>query len=380
MPPEQKSNGSPNGSSAHTPYTASLTDAPLFAGERTSRAPGVGFIVPTPLISRGKPVFASVGNARAVNDGVYGPDSSWNAGLPSPGSPSWVAIHVGVGPKRVFVSWTASGNYNYTDTREGAPAEYRLESSADSTNGSDGSWRVEALVTQNRVRARAHGFEFDGRSWVRLTVTVAPTPSSGIRIDEIDVHDATDGADDTWFFLGDSVTAFAFSRAADSQPSFAENVHAEYPGYFPVMINGGIGGELTTGGLARLRAVLALNPDVRFFAIGYGTNDAWGGRLTPAQFRSNLQSMIDQLLDAGRVPVLARIPFSPDGNHETLRAYNHVLDALTRENHLLTGPDLYGWFLGHPEQLTDNVHPGPDGRAAINRLWAEAMDPLYVPQ
>jgi lysophospholipase L1-like esterase len=146
------------------------------------------------------------------------------------------------------------------------------------------------------------------------------------------------------------------------------------------MLNGGIGGELTTGGLARLRAVLALNPDVRFFAIGYGTNDAWRGRLTPAQFRGNLQSMIEQLLAAGRVPILARIPFSPDGNHDTLRAYNHVLDALTRENHLLPGPDLYGWFLGHPEQLTDNVHPGPDGRAAINRLWAEAVDSLYVPQ
>ena len=118
-----------NGSSAQTPYATSLAHAPLISGERTPRAVGGGLIVPTPLISRGKPVFASSGSARAVNDGVYGREVSWNAGLPSPGSPAWVAIHVGVGPKRVLVSWTASSNYNYTDMREGAPAEYRLESS-----------------------------------------------------------------------------------------------------------------------------------------------------------------------------------------------------------------------------------------------------------
>ena len=46
--------------------------------------------------------------------------------------------------------------------------------------------------------------------------------------------------------------------------------------YMPAMINGGIGGELTAGALARLDEVLALNPDYHFFAITYGTNDELG--------------------------------------------------------------------------------------------------------
>ncbi len=340
-----------------------------------------GFIVPNPLISRGKPAFASTGLASAVNDGGYKSTPAWDAGLPSPALPAWVAIQVGVGPRRVLLSWTASANYNYTDVAYGAPAGYRIESSADSKNGLDGSWRVEALVRGNAVRTRAHSFEFDGRSWVRLTVTDAPTPSQGISIDEIDVHDASDGCDDTWLFLGDGVTAFAFDRdTPSSQPSFAEHIHARYPGYFPLMINAGIGGEVTSAATQRLPFVLAQNPDVRHFAIGYGSNDAWNDQLGALEFRANLQALVEALLAAGRVPVLARIPFSPDDNHYRVQAYNQVVDQLTEQHGLLRGPDLYAWFREHPEQLSDEVHPAPEGRVAINRLWAEAMDSLYVPQ
>jgi lysophospholipase L1-like esterase len=288
---------------------------------------------------------------------------------------------VGVGPKRVLLSWTASGNHGYTDIQSGAPASYRVESSADSTNGSDGTWRVEATVTGNGVRTRAHSFEFDGRSWVRLVITGAPDPTSGVSIDEIDVHDASDGTDDSWFFFGDSITALAYDRDTPAdQPSFAETIHALYPGYFPALSNGGIGGETTTDGLARLAAALELNPDYHYVAIGYGTNDACGSALSPAQFRTNLQTMIEHIVATGRVPVLARIPFSPDGNHTTLDQYNQVIDQLTQHHRLLPGPDLYSWFQTHPEQLTDQVHPGPEGRVAMNQLWAKAMDPLYAPQ
>jgi acyl-CoA thioesterase I len=350
-------------------------------GAGGSGAVSEGFIVPNPLISRAKPVFASMGSAAAVNDGGYRSTPAWYAGTPTEAAPAWVAIQVGVGPKRVLLSWTASGNYNYTDIQYGAPASYRVESSADSTNGNNGTWRVEATVTGNSVRTRAHSFEFDGRSWVRLSITGAPDPTSGVSIDEIDVHDASDGTDDSWLFFGDSITAFAYDRDTPAdQPSFAENIHALYPGYFPALINGGIGGETTNDGLRRLATALQLNPDYHYVGIGYGTNDAWSNALSPAQFRTNLQSMIDRIVAAGRVPVLARIPFSPDGNHTTLDLHNQVIDQLTQQNRLLPGPDFYAWFQAHPEQLTDQVHPGPAGRVAMNRLWAEAMDALYAPQ
>jgi len=308
------------------------------------------FIVPNPLVSRGKPVFTSTGVA-----------------------PAWVAVQVGVGPSHVLVRWTAPGT-DFTDVAL-APAEYRIESSADSSNGADGSWRLEVTVTHNAVRSRAHRFEFDGQSWVRLVVTGAANPDRGIQIDAMDVHDASDGTDDTWFFLGD-----VMSVADRESPSFAENVHAEYPGYFPVLIDGSVRGELATQALARLGSVLALNPDFRHFAIAYSMHDLHGERLDVARVRATLQAMIDQLRADGRVPVLARVPLSPSGNREASSDYNRVIDELTQANALLPGADLYAWFQAHPEQLTDEGRPGSEGHVAIHRLWADAMDSLYAPQ
>ncbi|WP_437956311.1 GDSL-type esterase/lipase family protein [Sorangium sp. So ce119] len=345
-------------------------------------------ITPNPIVSRGKPAFASSGTASVINDGKYRSAGTWIAGKPTAAAPAWVAIQVGTGYERLLLSWTASYNYNYTDVQYGAPGAYRVETSSDSTNGQDGTWKSVAEVTDNPVRTRAHSFDFGGQSWVRFVVTAAPatTADAGVQLDEIDVHDISNGAEDTWFFLGDSITAFAYDRDTPAtQPSFAENIHAAHEANYPAMINGGIGGELTKAtddrpsALDRLDDVLEMNPDFHFFAIGYGTNDSWD-QTDPSTFRSNLQELIDRIQEAGRVPVLARIPFSPDGHHDTLDVFNQAIDELTQENGLVPGPDLYAYFEDHPEQLDDQVHPGPAGRVAMNKLWAEAVDVLYTGQ
>ncbi|XYH95920.1 GDSL-type esterase/lipase family protein [Sorangium sp. So ce1128] len=347
-------------------------------------APG---ITPNPIISRGKPAFASAGTASVINDGKYRSAGTWIAGKPTAAAPAWVAIQVGDGYERLLLSWTASYNYNYTDVQYGAPGAYRVETSSDSTNGEDGTWKSVAEVTDNPVRTRAHSFDFSGQSWVRLVVTAAPATSddTGVQLDEIDVHDISNGAEDTWFFLGDSITAFAYDRDTPAtQPSFAENVHAAHEANYPAMINGGIGGELTRStdrpsALDRIDDVLEMNPDFHFFAIGYGTNDSWD-QTDPSTFKSNLQELIDTIEAAGRVPVLARIPFSPDGHHDAVDVFNQAIDELTTENALVPGPDLYAWFEAHPEQLTDEVHPDPAGRVAMNKLWSDAVNGLYVGQ
>ena len=215
-----------------------------------------------------------------------------------------------------------------------------------------------------------------------MVITAAPAKaSSGVQIGEIDVHDiSATGADlpeDTWFFLGDSITAFAYDRT--NPPSFATLIDtATSHAYFPAMINGGIGGELTGGGLARLDEVLALNPQYRFFAITYGTNDSWGNKTDTSAFRSNLQMMIDKIKAAGRTPVLSHVPYSDDGNHTTLDKFNAVIDDLTRTNQLQVGPDFTTYFMMHTDQLGDDkVHPAPPGRQAMNQLWADAMRVVY---
>src|SRR5205823_499890 len=106
---------------------------------------------------------------------------------------------------------------------DGVPADYTIQTSADSTNGADGTWQTVASVRDNAVRTRAHSFPFGGASWVRMMVTVGA--GGGLDVDEIDVHDASRGSADTVFFLGDSITAASFLRCDRLQPSYAALVH-----------------------------------------------------------------------------------------------------------------------------------------------------------
>jgi hypothetical protein len=338
-------------------------------------------IVANPLISRNKPRFGSSGGSATIDAGRHTPGSCWSVPAPSSEAPAWLALQVGVGPKRVLLSWAASRAAYYDDVRCGAPRVYRVESSADSSNGADGSWRVEVSVDDNQVGARAHGFEFDGQSWVKLVVLQGPATGSDVRIDQLDVHDASDGTDDTWLVLGDSfgLGAVAGPTLAHT-PSFAELIHTEYPGYFPALINGSVAGERCAAGLARVAGLLALHSEFRHFAISYGAEEASTGDVSPEQFRAQLSELTRALLRAERVPVLARIPFERSGQQTSVSAYNEVIDELTREHGLLPGPDLYAWFAAHPEQLDAAGQPSLDGRAAIQRLWSEALDALYVPQ
>jgi acyl-CoA thioesterase-1 len=364
---------------------------PAACGSNTNGPTGPTPPHPNPIISRTGQVFAMpAAGANAVIDGYYHGDGSWNAGMPSVTAPAWVAIKLQTSAARVLVSWDDGGTYNYRDpagtTVYGLPASYHIDVSADSTDGADGTWTTAVPEVQNRVRTRAHSFDFAGKSWVKMVITGTPTDSTGaqnpVKISELDVHDisATGSGlpDDTWFFMGDSITAFAYQRTVVQEPSFAEAVSMASSAYFPAMINGGIGGETTAGALARVDEDLALNPDYRYFAITYGTNDEWGNKTDASGFKANLQMLIDKIVAAGRTPVISHIPYSNDGNHNTLDVFNAAIDELTMTNHLMAGPDFSTYFMQHADELmTDKVHPGIPAQVAMNKLWADAVRAIY---
>jgi acyl-CoA thioesterase I len=336
----------------------------------------------SPLLSRGKRTvgwsplpFAQVKN---VDDGD--PRTVWGAGKPTPERPAWVAIDVGKGPTRVLCTWSAAGSFNYEETDYGSPGAYRIETSSDSTDGTDGVWRIVARVAPVLTHASEHGFDFTGQRWVKLVVTGAPAESpNGVQIDEIEVHDASAGVAGVWFFMGDSITATAFGRPPAGEPGFAARVHERHPRYYPAVINGGIGGEKSDEGARHVDAWLARSPDARFWAIEYGTNDAAGDASDTSRFRANMATIVDRVRAAGRVPILATIPFASDGQHRNIPRFNDAIDDLRRARSLPPGPDLYAWFAAHPEELRDGLHPNDKGVASINRLWALAADTLYAP-
>lgn len=359
-----------------------LAGAAVFIGVRQAAQPRAapapdrwgGPLIAAPLVSRGKRVESSPPGGKVVVDGLYRTSAAWAGGFPSIEKPSWVAIRIGRGYTRLLLSWTSSGNHDYTDQFYGAPVDYRIETSPDSSDGADGRWRTVAAVAGNPVRTRAHAFDFQGQRWVRMVVTRLPDKVNrwGLFLDEIDVHDLSGGGNDVWVFFGDSITSGVFDRSPQHQPSFAADVAARHPGYFPAMIGAGQARLHHADAVRRIDEVLALNPEARVIALGFGSND-WD----PVAFRADLVEVVRRIRAAGRIPVVARIPFRPDSAVDYAARLDAAVDDVTRELGLLPGPDLYSWFKAHPERLMDGLHPDDRGSVAMSSLWAEAAAPLY---
>ena len=335
---------------------------------------------PSPLVSRRKPIFgrSAVPFARAayVNDGDA--RTVWTAGRPTADRPAWVAVDLGLGPGRVLVTWSAAGSFDYEETDYGSPGAYRLETSASSTDGEDGAWESALVVPDVTTHGGAHVIAFAGKRWLRFVVTGTPAVSpNGVQLDELEVRDVSTGLCDAWFFMGDSITALAFGRRAPGVMGFSERVRLLHGPRQPAVLNGGVGGTSSADGARSIDGWLARSPDVHFWAIGYGTNDAAGNGTGTGPFRANLETLVRRVRAAHREPIFATIPFASDGQHAGIPLFNAVIGDLQRSYGLHPGPDLYAWFEAHPEELRDGVHPNEVGVASINRLWAESAAALY---
>lgn len=331
-----------------------------------------------PILTRGKTLFTSLGNAAYLNDNkIMGSTFAVSDG-------AWIAVQVGAGPTRLFVNWNSPADIW---SNKLAPAncpksnllvvDYEILRSANSTNGSDGTWTVAAAVTGNIVTARGHLVDFGGSSWVRMSIK-----RGGGSLDEFEVFDASRGAEDTWFFPGTSITQGAFKQTAVS-PGFADRVTLSHPGFTPAVIRGGIG-CISSSDLARnVNDYLAGARNARHWAIEMGTNDAWGGsNANVGRFTANLQLVVDSCKAAGIVPMIARVLATnpaKSGGWQVHNDYLKAVDDLTARNNLPAGPDFFTWFKAHPEDLgQDGVHTSPSGAASIQRLWAEAAAKLYT--
>lgn len=346
------------------------------AAPRPARAPDRfgGPLRPAPLVSRGQRVVSEPGGGGRLVDGVYR-QKSWEGGFPTPERPAWAAIEVGPGFERLLLSWTSSHNHDWDERFYGAPAAYRIETSADSTDGRGGTWHTAVAVEDNPVRTRAHAIPFTGRRWVRMTITRLPEKVNewGLHLDEIDLHDLSAGGDDVWVFLGDSITAGVLDRAPNHQPSFAEQVAARWPGFHPAMIEAGKGALHTDQAVGYVDRVLALNPEARVVAILIGSND-WD----PVAYRRDLTLIVRKVQAAGKIALVARIPYRSDiRDQDFAERLSRVVDEVAEAQGLLPGPDLYTWFRTHPERLTDHLHMDDQGSVELMRLWVDAAAPLY---
>lgn len=346
---------------------------------------GVAASAYSPLVSRGKPVWCSTnssneGEPNAVTSGKYGEWSFWQASVNA--MPAWCAIHIGVGPKRLLVAWCSNYIFDYISSNGMTPRDYTLSVSGDSSNGADGHWQTMVSVTNNETRVREVVIPFAGMSWIKMTVTrgQAQPTQPFVRIDQIDCYDVSASLNDTVLFQGDSLTVLSYNRFEGSHPSFDELMHQMDRRLYPAMLNVGMGGWDSGGAVHHVQEWLALSPDIHYWLLGWGTNDALN-MLNPTVFHDNMQYLVDAIKAAGHVPVLAHIPAVNRAGAQgraldaEIRALNAQIDLLTRTNHLIPGPDLYTLVSQHLDTYVgpDGIHPTSAGAVAMNYAWYLAM-------
>lgn len=172
-------------------------------------------------------------------------------------------------------------------------------------------------------------------------------------------------------FLGDSLTAGLGVLTDQAYPAVIGKQFAS-DGYSEVeVVNAGISGDTTAGGLRRIDN--ALEPGVRIVVVALGGNDALRG-LSPAQTHDNLESIIkaSQARDVQVVLVgmLAPPNLGPDYRDAFAKAYTDLARQYKRT--VTYVPFLLEGVAGDPAlNQADGIHPTADGA----RLIAEHLYP-----
>jgi acyl-CoA thioesterase I len=162
--------------------------------------------------------------------------------------------------------------------------------------------------------------------------------------------------------FGDSLTAGLGLAPADAFPARLEaRLHRE--GIAARVVNAGVSGDTTAGGLARLDWALADKPDLVILALG--ANDALRG-IDPATVRGNLDNMIEKIQADGAKILLLGMVAPPNWGEEYKRDFDRLYPELAGARHV----PLYPFFLEgvamNPElNQPDGIHPNAQGVAVL---------------
>jgi hypothetical protein len=368
-----------------------------------------------PIISRGVPAFTNDDTsgsfpATHANDASYGGTHYWrtsftpagNANSGTLSTAAWLAYDLSGVPsgqrQNVVVVWyndpatdaydtsILAGNYN------NSARDYTIDTNTAAGGGSapGSGWATQVTVTGNPYHSRQHAFNLNGANWLRINVTGITGSALNNNVSlNMDVHDTHVGNQDNFIFFGDSITQRGFdhddiNETAGTLPAQINAVRSN----LPLMEDGGI------GGLSAGTAVPYFDTWLSFFGgkyvgINYGTNDANSGGSLLTNFISNYTSMINSVLNAGKIPIIHKtIPYGLTSgvlaNGPTINSYLATLFATYPQ--VIQGPDLWAYFQANQSyigpdnlHLTDPILGQSDGYGAYRTLWATSLlQSLYI--
>ena len=177
--------------------------------------------------------------------------------------------------------------------------------------------------------------------------------------------------------FGDSLTEGYGAEPGRSYPDFLQQM-LDANGYRYRVVNLGISGDTTTGGLGRIDSVIGLNPKIVILELG--GNDGLRG-IPIASTRRNLAAMLDRLRKANIDVVLVGMTLPPNYGPEYIRAFEGSYRDLARKHNLVLIPFLLQDLVprlrkGEKLMQPDGIHPVGDGNRIVAGTVFEYLKPL----
>ncbi|HEX7367699.1 MAG TPA: arylesterase [Pelobium sp.] len=172
-------------------------------------------------------------------------------------------------------------------------------------------------------------------------------------------------------FFGDSLTAGygLVNPQKDSFPALIEKKIREACFGYKV-INAGVSGETSKGGLNRI--VTKLNEPIDVFVLALGANDLLRG-ISPLQTKQNLQNIIEKVKHKNQNVklVLLGMEFPDIFPFPQVSAFRNVFKDLATKNGMDFLPFLLEDVAGKPQlNLPDGLHPTAEGYKIIaENVW-----------
>ncbi len=173
--------------------------------------------------------------------------------------------------------------------------------------------------------------------------------------------------------FGDSLTSGHGVEPGQSYPDHLQRMLDEH-GYRYRVVNQGISGDTTSGGVARIATAIQLHPD--FVILELGANDGLRG-LPIASTRENLAEMIGAFRKAGARVVLAGMTLPRNYGKDYISGFERIFQDMAKKDGVTLIPFLLeGVAMNRALMQSDALHPNAEGCRIVAQTVFKTLEPL----
>ena len=167
--------------------------------------------------------------------------------------------------------------------------------------------------------------------------------------------------------FGDSLTAGFGVPDAQSYPARLQKIIIEN-GYPHQVVNGGVSGDTTAGGVRRIKWLMKHNPEIVILELG--ANDGLRG-LSLKEMESNLEQIIVICKEGGAKVLLTGMKVPPNYGEEYTVEFEKIYIRLAEKHKLSLVPFLLEGVAGRREYTQpDGIHPlGSGYEIVVQTIW-----------